>query len=806
MRSYKIAILITTLTLVLSACGGGDGGDPSPPPEPGLEAADEISLDLTRDWYVETTGDDANFCTTIDIPCLTIRGALTQSTLGDRIHAGAGTYVEPGMSGAILPINHSISIIGAGPGLTIIDADNNEGGIFLSPGTSATNVHLEDFTIQNTMRGSASGCIDNRSPSSLTVENVEMRNCWRTGFVTSGTGLSHLTNVYIHDSIDEETTPEYTLNGNGIVSRGNLIVESSEIANNESNGIVIFAGTVNLSATTVTGNQGYGISLQEGVVANLDNVTVHNNAQRGVGTGLFIRGASVEVTASDFFENVNAAIFAASGTNLRLSSSSIHNEPVRALHVADGATVELDEVIITNNGDRSEFHPTIWASGTLTILRSEISANRNIAIYIDGSSRTTLYDTDISNNIARRAAIVMQSTTQLITARTLISNNDTGSEAALSDSGGILIAVNLTVSNNSGLGLSSRSPFNISYSTIAENGADGFYFDGVGGILSDNIIASNDGADCTFPSIDLVLGGTNIDSDDSCAFAETYTAAELLLGSLADNGGLTQTHALAATSPAVDAASSLTCPRSDQRSFARPAVPNCDVGAYEISDTMIAIEAIEAAEETPDLIEIFTPTPESDPSATAIQNASCRKGADPAFEVVNFLFEGQTALLLGRMTEGSWFYLELPDELGRCWVFAENLTLTGPIDQLPFFTPPELPAPDEGSGDDGGGDDAGGNDGGGGGTTAPNAPTNASITNRTCSGQDYYFTIVWHDNSDNEDGFRILRDGVLIATVGPNVESYQYTPPGSGPYTFTIEAFNGAGVGKTTVQEPVCFV
>ena len=60
-----------------------------------------------------------------------------------------------------------------------------------------------------------------------------------------------------------------------------------------------------------------------------------------------------------------------------------------------------------------------------------------------------------------------------------------------------------------------------------------------------------------------------------------------LLGSLADNGGFTQTHALHIGSPAIDAGDPTVCPATDQRGFLRPfdgngdGVAICDMGAYE---------------------------------------------------------------------------------------------------------------------------------------------------------------------------------------------------------------------------------
>jgi hypothetical protein len=63
--------------------------------------------------------------------------------------------------------------------------------------------------------------------------------------------------------------------------------------------------------------------------------------------------------------------------------------------------------------------------------------------------------------------------------------------------------------------------------------------------------------------------------------------ADPLLGPLANNGGFTQTMALGAGSPAIDAGDDTTCAATDQRGVPRPQGSHCDLGAYEVTPPQI---------------------------------------------------------------------------------------------------------------------------------------------------------------------------------------------------------------------------
>jgi CSLREA domain-containing protein len=136
---------------------------------------------------------------------------------------------------------------------------------------------------------------------------------------------------------------------------------------------------------------------------------------------------------------------------------------------------------------------------------------------------------------------------------------------AIHHTGGNVTATHVTFSGNSasqGGALNQASPTNTTLkSTILAAGPGGGACSGTPG-----------------------SAGNNIDSDGTCGLAGPgdRSGVDPLLGPLAANGGPTQTHALLAGSPAIDAADAATCPPTDQRGTARPQGAGCDIGAFEM--------------------------------------------------------------------------------------------------------------------------------------------------------------------------------------------------------------------------------
>lgn len=167
--------------------------------------------------------------------------------------------------------------------------------------------------------------------------------------------------------------------------------------------------------------------------------------------------------------------------------------------------------------------------------------------------------------------------------------------------GGIANITNSTISGNKatlfGGGVQAlASVINVRNSTIASNESGGLgggiLTQGPGSFVSvkNTIVAGNsiDNCDTAQASGGIISSlGNNISSDDSCPFTQPTDKRNTnpLLGPLQNNGGPTDTRALLAGSPAIDAGSNTGCPATDQRGVTRPQGLRCDIGAFERDTT-----------------------------------------------------------------------------------------------------------------------------------------------------------------------------------------------------------------------------
>jgi len=289
-------------------------------------------------------------------------------------------------------------------------------------------------------------------------------------------------------------------------------------------------------------------------------------------------------------------------------------------------------------------------SGALTVTGTTVSGNTASGfggggINNNSSGMATVTGCIISSNMAQNGGgLNNNSSGPLTVANTTISGNSTtggsiGGGGILNNSSGPLTVSASTISGNTGGGIggggidnNSSGPATIVNSTVSgntstgTNGGGGVYknFSGnvtltnvtitgnsasvgggirnnnaVGAITLLNTIVANSPSGGNCAGNPVTSAGNNLSSDGTCPLgaAGDLNNTNPQLGPLANNGGPTQTHALLAGSPAIDAGSNTGCPATDQRGVARPQGPACDMGAFEF----------QLAQPTP------TPTPTTGP-------------------------------------------------------------------------------------------------------------------------------------------------------------------------------------------------
>lgn len=107
--------------------------------------------------------------------------------------------------------------------------------------------------------------------------------------------------------------------------------------------------------------------------------------------------------------------------------------------------------------------------------------------------------------------------------------------------------------------------------------------------VRNTIVAGNSvgGAEADCGAISLATSDHNLSGDASCMFADAGSkqSTNPQLGALQNNDGQTDTMALLAGSPAIDAGTNEGCPATDQRGVMRPQGSACDIGAFELVPT-----------------------------------------------------------------------------------------------------------------------------------------------------------------------------------------------------------------------------
>ncbi len=347
-------------------------------------------------------------------------------------------------------------------------------------------------------------------------------------------------------------------------------------AQQQSSATATAATTGGTFTVTNTNDSGFG-SLRDAIA----------NAVSGDTINFSLAYPATITLASTLTMNTSLTISGPGASNVAISG----NNAVQVFSISGGTTVNISGVTIENGNSGGNFGGGFENGGTLTLTNSTVSGNSASSvggIYNYGTltlTNSTVSGNSVSNDVG---GILNQGTLTL-------SNSTVSSNSASDDGGGIYNYGTLTLGN----------------STVSGNSASSYG----GGIFNygsltakNSIVANNAGGNC-YLSLTITSQGHNLSDDASCAFAGTgdlnSTAAGLDPGGLKANGGPTQTIALLASSPAVNAIplspvnyctdTNGNPVTTDQRGTTRPQGPACDIGAYELSRTSQTISFTQPA-------------------------------------------------------------------------------------------------------------------------------------------------------------------------------------------------------------------
>lgn len=372
---------------------------------------------------------------------------------------------------------------------------------------------------------------------------------------------------------------------NGLVSGdGSPAFDGGAIYNN---GSLILVHTTIQNSQTGTANRG-GAIVSYGELDIIKSTLANNKA--GNGGAIYARygGATVNISSSALHDN---------------QTTNSTNGFGGAILLWDGATVSITGSTLShNNAHMGGVIHNAFANSSITLQYSTLNNNTATGdggAILNGAGTATLTDDILSGNHAdvSGGGIFNDSSTLILTRVTLAGNSaDAG--------GGILnyrataTLTNVTLSGNSAVRGGGFDNYYFGIATLANVTFANNTATTAGGIHNEeehhpqlyltNVLLVNgtSGANCRFDT-QPASSNLNLSSDNSCSFGAGRDGMNVMLGPLANNGGLTPTHlpALNPLSPAIDNGTPNGAPATDQRGIPRPQGAAFDVGAVEVCQT-----------------------------------------------------------------------------------------------------------------------------------------------------------------------------------------------------------------------------
>ncbi|NEO87600.1 MAG: CHAT domain-containing protein [Spirulina sp. SIO3F2] len=367
------------------------------------------------------------------------------------------------------------------------------------------------------------------------ADNITIDGSGQT-LIVDGGGNDRIFNINANNA----TIQNLTLQNGSITGDGGAIQHSG-------------AGTLQLSHVIVTGNSasggGAGINSYNGDISLL-NSNISGNSAGGDGGGMRAFNGDISLNHSIVTNNLSGG----SGGGIHNNNGSVSGTV--ATIAGNSANAQGGGINAINGG----------SGGSVTLRQSTVSSNSagtNGGGMFGGNGAVTLTNTTVSGNQANNdgGGIFINNAPARFLSSTIAFNTADAENNGAGDGGGL--TTNTNASNNL-------------MNTILANNRD------LGNEAPD-IKANFGNTTITYSLVqDAINGITNASVITSAA--SNLTGLDPLLDPLANNGGPTQTHALASSSPALNVGNNVAVATlsTDQRGQTRIADGVVDLGAYEL--------------------------------------------------------------------------------------------------------------------------------------------------------------------------------------------------------------------------------
>ena len=175
----------------------------------------------------------------------------------------------------------------------------------------------------------------------------------------------------------------------------------------------------------------------------------------------------------------------------------------------------------------------------------------------------------------------------------------------------------------------------------------------------------------------------------------------------------------------------------------------------------------------------ITPSITLFPEVTFSEKAVCRFGPDTHYYRVVTFETGQTSKVQGRSEEGYWLLIltQAPNKSFTCWVTTSSVKDFGEVKNLLVSIPPPLPV----------------------------GPSNAKTNKGVCGINRQGAIVVEWGPVMAGTGYYVYRNGKNIAAIYDGIYIDHDTPGSKTPYvyTYTIQAFNSAGISAVVASTSV---